>query len=147
MTDGVCQRLLERQLDLELAPEDPDLAAECLGDALGHGADGRGSGGNGHVELIGRTELQQRAELLRTREFPLQLLNEPSLSRFPQATPMERPRQLAQIPSQFELGNGLAAECSQRRPLLRSQRPRDAVDDAESVPTAWPSRVTSGDPA
>ena len=32
--------------------------------AAGGIADGRGVGGNGHVELTGRTELQQRAELL-----------------------------------------------------------------------------------
>ena len=144
MTDGVCQRLLERRLDLELAPE-ADLAPVCLGDALGHGPDGAGLAGMVMSNSQAEQNCSNALSCFALAEFPLQLLNEPSLSRFPQT------RRWAPAPARADsvavrAGQGPAAERSQRRPLLRGQRPRDAVDDAEA-PTAWPSRVTSGDPA
>jgi hypothetical protein len=112
MTDRVCQCLLERQFDLELASEDADLAPEHLGDTLGDATDGSGIGGNDQVKLAGRRELQECTELPGTCEFALQRADE--AARFPQSALAERPRQLGLV---ADHGSSSSGRVNGREPL------------------------------
>jgi hypothetical protein len=135
VADGIGQCLPQRQLNLELMPDDAGLVPEGLRDPVGHRADGCGICGNHDVELAGRAEWQHRAEVPRILERIPQLLNEPLLRFLGLIALAESLRQLVNVQSELELAtawrrSASSAACcsgvSVRGTRLSTQRLRSA---------------------
>src|SRR5262245_17421134 len=110
MSDGVGQRFLQRQLNLELMADDAWFVAERLRDAGCHGTYRGGVGGNHDIELAGRAERQEGAETLRTLEPIPQILDESLLGLLGVIALAEGLRQFVNVQPELQLRNGLPAK-------------------------------------
>ena len=129
--DGVGQGLPQRDLDLELLPRRELHPAHHLHDPVAEGRGGRGVRGDHHVELAGRAQGDEAAQLLDVVEGLPQLADQSLLPLLGQVPRLEGPPQLQQVPPQLQLRLGLPLQGLQGRLLVRVQLPWHPVDHAQ----------------